>query len=213
MTIDHYGKIIDTSLYPVTNDIGRVTYPLLAWIIGVRLAIDPDNARRYIKNLFPWAFIAQPVFVYIGYEWTEPNIFFTLLVGVIAHYALRQLMYESHLQGWIILIGSMIFSAFVPYGVFGVAMIPIVARLSVARLAWGVWCIGPMGVLGNLILHPPYIGPGAPFALFASAIAAASLRFTPLLPRLPKQLFYAYYPAHVLVFYFVYKVSTGILTL
>lgn len=209
MTIDHYGKIIDTSLYLETNNIGRVTYPLLAWIIGIRLALDPESARRYIGNLFLWALITQPIFVYIGYQWVEPNIFFTLLAGVIAHYSFELLTRGAHLRGWIILMGSIVFSAYVPYGVFGVATIPIIAKLSTKRVTWGLWCLGPLGVLSNLILHPPYIGPGAIYALFASVIAALSLRVTPTIPRLPKQLFYAYYPGHLLVFYLIYKVSIG----
>jgi len=80
-------------------------------------------------------------------------------------------------------------------------MIPLIANLSRARPLWGACSVGPLGVLGNLSIFPPYFGPGGFWALLSSVVALMSLRHDWRIPRLPKQAFYAYYPAHLVALY------------
>jgi hypothetical protein len=200
MTIDHFGKIVDPSLYYDTNAIGRLTYPLFAWIIGTRLAIHPGFGRRYLALLVPWALVTQPVYVFVGKDWTDPNILFTLALGVSVHCALQMLGKGKRTLGIFAIIVAIFLGAFVAdYGIFGVLMIPIVARLSTYRIEWGALSSGPLGVLSNVMLKLPYFGPGGLFAVFASVIAVVSLRLKIKLPRIPKHAFYAYYPVHLLL--------------
>ena len=69
MFIDHYGKIVEPDLYLPTHAIGRLSFPLFATIIGTRLALRPDLAKRYLKRLLPWALVSQPVFVFWRLGW------------------------------------------------------------------------------------------------------------------------------------------------
>ena len=197
MTIDHYGKIVDPSLYVETNAIGRLTYPLFAWIIGSRLYEDADRASRYLWNLGIWALISQVVYVFAGKPWTEPNAFFTLALGVVAFQAVRILDSGERLRGLLLAAGCAIAASFVDYGLFGVLMIPAIASLAARHTELAAWSTGPLGVLGNTMAQPPYVGPGGFFALATSVVAIMSLRIGIKVPRLSKQVFYAYYPAHL----------------
>lgn len=198
MTIDHYGKIVDPSLYALTNDIGRVTFPLFAWIIGTRLALQPALGRAYLQRLVLWALVSQPVYVLVGRSWHEPNIFATLALGVAAHVAIRLWQAGSRGHAAVALASIAALSAFVDYGLLGVFALPALAALGARSIGAGAWASGPIGVLSNLGVWTPYIGPGAPWAVLASPIAWASLKVRRPLPRLPRNAFYAYYPLHLL---------------
>ena len=198
MTLDHYGKIVDPSVYSETNAIGRLAFPLFAWIIGARLSIDASLGQRYLRHLVLWAFVTQPVYVWAGKTWAEPNIFFTLAVGVLLHLAIVERQNQAtRIASYGAVLAYLAVGA--NYGVLGLLMIPVIAGLSVIRVTLGAYAVGPLGVLSNLVAGAPYLGPGASWALLASVIAWLSMRATLLLPRLPKFLFYAYYPAHLVV--------------
>lgn len=203
MTIDHYGKIVDPSLYDETNAIGRLTYPLFAWIIGTRLAIDPSLTPRYLANMLPWAVISQIVYAWVSGNWLSPNIFITLILAVCAYWALLIAKQGQPITGGLLLLLILSLATFVDYGPVGVCMVTIIAVLTSKNVVWGAWCISPLGFLSNFIPVPPYMGPGAVWALLASAVAGGFLGSGFKLPRLPKQFFYAYYPAHLLALYFM----------
>ncbi len=199
MTIDHYGKIVDPAVYAITNDIGRMTFPLFAWIIGSRLAMQPSLGRGYLQSLVIWALVSQPVFVFVGKSWTEPNILVTLALGVAAHVAAGDWLSDRRLQaGWSLAAIASV-SLFVDYGFFGVFAIVLIARVAAPVRLAGAWLAGPLGVLANISVWVPHVGPGAIWALLATPMALASVWLRWALPRLPKQLFYAYYPLHLLV--------------
>lgn len=198
MTVDHYGKIVDPSFYHASNAVGRLAFPLFAWIIGSRLAIDTGLARRYLWHLIPWAIATQPVYVWVGKSWGDPNIFFTLAMGVALHLAVSE--WKNNATSGLLIAGVLAFLALgADYGVLGLLMIPVIARLNALNPTLGISSVGPLGVLGNLLTRPPYLGPGALWALLASVIAWLSIRSAIPIPRLPRLLFYAYYPAHLLV--------------
>lgn len=199
MTIDHYGKIVDPSLYAETNAIGRLTFPLLAWIMGTRLALNPRLSTSYLTHLTLWAFIAQPVFVFAGKHWHELNILFTLCLGVAIVWGMQLLAASKTVSATLVLVGGAVSAFFVDYGPFGVMMIPAISLVAGNNVRKGAWWCGLLGVLSNMTPTAPYFGPCASCALFASVVALASLRFRFKLPRLPKILFYAYYPAHILL--------------
>jgi len=198
MTIDHYGKIVDPSIYSETNAIGRIAFPLFAWIIGARLAIDPSLAGRYLRYLIPWALLTQPIYIWVGKGWAEPNILFILASGVSLHWALE----ESRDAIVATLVVTLVLALLVvgaDHGMFGLVMIPIVARLSRISAQLSALSAGPIGVSSNLLASPPYLGPGAIWALLASVLASLSLRYPLQTLRMPKLFFYAYYPSHLML--------------
>jgi hypothetical protein len=203
MAVDHYGKIVDPSLYDVTNAVGRLAYPLFAWIIGMRLSLAPDMSPRYLANLVPWAIVSQPVWVLAGKSWVQPNIFFTLVLGVAAHWAVYTSMYTERRQILWSLVPIAGIAVFVDYGVFGVATIPAIACLGRRSCHLAAWCLGPLGVLSNTTIFKPYFGHAGFYALLSSVAATMSLSIGVAIPRLPKQVFYAFYPAHIFVLYLI----------
>jgi hypothetical protein len=91
----------------------------------------------------------------------------------------------------------------VEFGIAGVAMIPLIARVASGRLGAALWLIGPLGVLANLIFDSPPLAAGDLSALAATPVALASARMHGRVPRLPKHFFYAYYPAHLFALHWI----------
>jgi len=199
MTVDHYGKIVDPAVYEATNAVGRLAFPLFAWIIGSRLGLDGGLATRYLRHLLPWAIVTQPVYVWAGKDWADPNIFFTLAMGVALHLAFDAPNRHRTMAGLILSATTLFVVMGADHGVFGLFIIPVVAWLTSYRPEAGALGVGPLGLLANLVTHPPYLGPGAAWAMPASLFAWTSIRVPLTLPRLPRLFFYAYYPAHLLI--------------
>jgi hypothetical protein len=199
MIVDHYGKIVDPSLYVPTHLIGRISFPLFAWIIASRLALRPDLAMTYVHRLVPWALISQPVFWFAGREWYEPNILFELLAGVLVVAAMNKSG-----RTWktvviaLTLAGVGWFFDYGPAGVLSIAAIYLATQRSVVA---GLAVLGAVGVLVNLPVTDTTSAAFCTAALAASLVALLSLRApADLLPRLPTLFFYAFYPLHLLVF-------------
>lgn len=199
MAIDHYGKIVDPSIYAETNAIGRLSFPLFAWIIGTRLAIRPETARSLLVNLLVWGIVSQPVYGFLRGSFLLPNIFFTLWLGVLLHVLLQNSRGRTGRVLRPLLVPAGIAALFVDYGMFGPFLIPLVAHLGRRRAELSAVLLGPLGILCNVGLVPPMIGPGAAWALLAGPVALLSLRSGMTLPRAPKMAFYAFYPAHLLI--------------
>lgn len=198
MFLDHLGKIAATGVLAETHVLGRVAFPLLAWLVAARLVLSPRLSRSYLLCLLPWALISQPVYVLAGRDWTEGNILFTLAAGVGLVVARRSWLEGRRSVGVLIALPALAISPFVEFGVVGVLLVPALAVLASRSQALAAWCLGPLGVLANVSLGAPWLTVGALGALFASVVAVASPQLPLRLPRLPKQLFYAFYPAHLL---------------
>jgi len=203
MTVDHYGKIFDPPWYGITHMVGRLAFPLFCWIIATRLALTPGLGPSYLRRLLPWAIVSQPVWVLVGHDWWDGNILVTLALGVGLHQALHVL--HGGLRTWRVVLPVLLLlpSPLVDFGPVGVLSIPLMAALAVRNLSACAWASGPVGVAGNAGLAMPFVKPGDFFALMASPVAYLSLHLPLRLPRLPTQVFYAYYPAHLLVLHLI----------
>jgi TraX protein len=202
MAIDHYGKIVDLSAFDLTHAIGRVSFPLFAAIIGIRLAFRLTLALRYLRHLIPWAIVSQPVYVLVGRHWYDGNILVTLALGVAATYLLRRRTEIPDFKLAAALAAILALSVFVDYGPIGVAMIPALTLLVARRGHPGASAVGPLGLAANLDRSPPFLGLPDLAALLATPILLFSLWAKIRLPRLPTQLFYGFYPAHLLALHF-----------
>jgi hypothetical protein len=202
MAIDHYGKIVDDSVFVPTHAIGRVSFPLFAAIIGIRLAVRPTLDLRYLRKLIPWAIVSQPIYVLVGREWYDGNILVTLALGVAATYLVRKRAEIPEFRLAAAFAAILVVSAFVDYGPIGVAMMPAMALLVAQRGYAGPAAVGPLGLAANLDATPPFLGLPDFGALFATPILLFSLWAKIRLPRLPTQVFYGFYPAHLLALHF-----------
>jgi len=200
MAIDHYGKIVDPDLLLQTHAIGRLSFPLFATIIGIRLGLRPELASRYARRLLPWALISQPVYVLAGRFWYQGNILFALLLGV-ALTALMQRWLHGPATAWrtAAVAALLVFcSFFVEYGLIGVVVVAATAILA-RRDPWlAVLASGPLGLAANLTYAMPPLEWVDLCAFGSSFVAALSVGLRTRLPRLPTQAFYAFYPLHLL---------------
>jgi len=197
MTCDHAGKIAFPSAFEATHAIGRLAFPLFAGIVGLRLAIDPKVASKYLRTLFAWAVVSQPIYVLVGRDWWDGNILFTLLLGVAAWIGIREITAGQTARGCAILLAIIVPSALVEYRTAGVAIIPALAAYAGARPGRALLAVGPLGVLANFVPESPYFAPVDLLALLATPVLILSASASARLPRLPKHAFYAYYPMHL----------------
>ena len=197
MAVDHYGKVVDPSLVHPTHLVGRVAFPLFAWIIASRLTLQPDLATRYIRSILPWALISQPAFYIAGREWYEPNILFELLAGVLLVKALQT--FGKSAPTALLAISLAAVGWFFDYGPAGVLTIPLVYMAANASAARGLMVLAVMGMLANLPVENPENALAVVAALGAPVVALLSLMSAgAALPRLPKLFFYLFYPLHLL---------------
>lgn len=198
MTIDHYGKIVDLNVFLITHWIGRLSFPLFAGIVGMRIALSPALTGVYLRRLAFWGTVSQPIFVLAGRPWSDGNILFTLLLGVLANGSVLFIRQGRRARGVLQLVGITAAASCVEFGIAGVGMVPLLARVASGRAWTALWLIGPLGVLANLTFESPPLTAGDLYALGATPVVLASARMEADLPRLPTYLFYAYYPAHLL---------------
>jgi hypothetical protein len=203
MTLDHYGKIVAPDLFVPTHAIGRLSFPLFAGILGLRLSVTPALASRYLRRLLLWGVVSQPVFVIAGRPWRDGNILFTLGLGVLAWragVAWRAGRPAAALLDAALAMPLAFLTEFGPFGVVVPAGVALVARYGIRA---AMVAIGPLGLLANVVLEPPWLTPIDLWALGATPIMLASPRLSPPLPRLPGPFFYAYYPAHLLALHLI----------
>lgn len=116
MFIDHFAAIIIARLissninidkdnlnhiYILMRDIGRIAFPIFCYLI-IEGFLHTKNLKNYIFRLFIFAMISEPIFdlafnkklVYIGYQ----NVFFTLLLGVLAMTCIRYFEKKENLK-------------------------------------------------------------------------------------------------------------------
>jgi hypothetical protein len=206
MAIDHYGKIVEPDLFLPTHAVGRLSFPLFAAIVGIRLAARPDLASRYFRRLLPWALVSQPAFVLAGRPWHAGNVLFTLLLGVgLTAWLRRAATARSTWSDAVVVVLASPLALFVEFGPVGVAAVPITAALAARHRTAALWAAGPLGVAANLSLELPPLSWVDLCALGSSVVLAASVALEPRLPRLPTHAFYAFYPLHLLALH-VYDV-------
>lgn len=209
MAADHYGKIVDPTLHFPTHLVGRIAFPLFAWIIANRLALRPDLCARYIRWLLPWAIVSQPVFWYAGREWYEPNILIELLAGVLIVYALQAWGKTTRTMVTVILLACL--GWFFDYGPAGVLSIAVLSVAAQRGTSASLTALAIVAVLVNLPVTGAADIVAAVASLAAPIVALVSLHAPQsLLPRLPKWFFYAFYPLHLLAFAYHGGIDKGI---
>lgn len=84
MTLDHFGRILlENNL--ICLSIGRIAFPLFAFLIAYNYIFNTSNKFNYIKRLFIFALISQPFFMY-AFGFNNLNIMFTLSFSLIFIY-------------------------------------------------------------------------------------------------------------------------------
>lgn len=225
MFMDHAGKMLFPQ-YPIMRIIGRLAFPIYAYCLAVG-CVYTRSPLRYIKRMVILALITQPIYAvaldhsvsrmyalsfadqpiraalnfYLN-SWHTPSILFTLILGVMVIWSLR----ERHISlTAALLVFCYLAESKINYGFKGILLMLLFylfinrAWLSLpvvlAFMAW--WSIGA----GNYSLF------GVRFGMQAFAILALPLIYIPTNTgmKLPKWLFYAFYPAHMVLIYVLDK--------
>ena len=203
MTLDHVGAYLLPEVW-VLRLVGRVAFPLFAYCAVVG-CLYTQNMRRYVLRLGLFAVVSQPIYALPGCtslaEYMErlpvPNIFFTLLVGVAAVWGLKE-------RKWWLTAVAVLCSAFVnlDYGFYGVVLMVLFYFFRARRWLSLLVVAAYLSMDFMQLYRWPYIAALQGFAVLSLPLIYGK---TAVHPRIGKYFFYIYYPAHLLVIFFVQR--------
>ncbi len=189
-------------VYWVLRYIGRLAFPIYCYLMTEGF-FHTRNKWKYARNLFLFALISEiPFDLALSWEafcWEDQNVFWTLLFGLLGMMAMQKI-WETEWQMTlkILLMGAS-----------GAAMIALAHFMHTDYEAWGVAAILVMYVLRNYRL----IGftAGLLILIWMNEVEVYALFALPLVflyngerGKQKKWFFYAFYPGHFLVLYFIY---------
>ncbi|HIU16683.1 MAG TPA: hypothetical protein IAC49_09510 [Candidatus Ventricola intestinavium] len=203
MCIDHMGLALFPSA-SVFRCVGRLAFPLYCFLLAQGYAHTHD-LRAYARRLLLLAFLSEIPFDMLIFgriaSGMEQNVVFSLLLGLLALYALDRLAgrpLESALVGITLCMLAMV--ARVSYGWLGIALC-LAFRQAGNRRAMGAVCAVSLSLLYSLSLL--FSGVERSWVLVSLCAAGAAL---PLLFYNGRRgfsspvltfLFYAAYPLHI----------------
>ena len=225
MFMDHAGKVLFNNMQEM-RILGRIAFPLYVWCMIVGFYYT-RSVWKYMLRILITGLISQPLYVVaLNHEWTEPNIFLTLLLGLCALWGIREKKYGS--QIWAPAIAIMLATILgANYGWQGVLLFILLYAVQETRagiaavmvayfMFWGASYSLTKSLFGiriSLDELPAFISrPLSPF-LRMEAYALLSLPLI-LIPfkhdlKMPRWLGYALYPAH-LVLLIILKAVMGV---
>lgn len=197
MFIDHAGKMLFPQ-YPIFRIIGRIAFPIFAYCLVVGCVYTHDM-RRYVLRVGALFLISQPLYALaLNHPITKPSILLTLLLGMLLIWTLRERRYE--LTG-LMALTVLLLRGQIDYGLNGIVLMVLLYAFRDRPLLSLEWVLGFMvwwGMQGS-----GYSLFGLRFGLQGFAVLALPLIYLPTRTglRVNKYLFYAFYPAHLLVIY------------
>lgn len=221
MLCDHAGKMLFPQ-YAVMRIIGRIAFPIYAYSLASG-CVYTKNHLRYLKRIVLLALISQPLYAvalahtvpamfsvsfaenpikaiwtfYIN-SWNKPSILVTLAVGLMILWSIRN-------RELVLTAGLLIFSYLIQnkldYGFKGIILILLFYLLC------SKWWLSLPCVLAFMICWglkgSGYSLFGVSFGTQMFAVCALPLIYihTKSGVKLPKWMFYAFYPAHLILIY------------
>lgn len=204
MLLDHIAAVFlsdGTMLYMLMRGFGRIAFPIFCFLI-VEGYFHTRNVKKYMLRLAGFAIISEIPFDICFYHkffyWGHQNVFFTLLLGLVAIYAIdeiRKRYSNSYLKTVVmqfaVIILAMIAALFLStdYNMLGILIIMVfyVNRGNIVQIAISLFvvtlCLGnTLQMYSLLALIPLYLYNGK---------KGPSMRYV----------FYVFYPAHLLILY------------
>jgi hypothetical protein len=124
MVLDHIANVY--SEYYYFKYIGRVVYPVFAFIMIYNYINNTSNKENYIKRVLIWALISQPIYYYAFYDYFgqfELNILFTMFFGLLLIYFIEK---KQHLILFIYMLIITPISMFTSYSILGILLLPAI---------------------------------------------------------------------------------------
>ena len=204
MTLDHIGKILLNGFYTdILSAIGRIAFPLFAFLIAHNYIHFTKNKKAYIGRLFLFGIISQPVYQLALNRCCVLNILFTLGTGVLAYYLLERSLIGRKKERMVLLFLAVValfpfilfLGEFLEYRLFGVGVV-------LSMFAFALWPNIITMFLGAIFVYLANFGVYyAIFGLFSFLFIFYFSRKSLNLKRVGKWFFYVYYPMHLAVLY------------
>lgn len=207
MSVDHVGAEFFPA-YPVFRWIGRIAFPIFCYCLTVGMLYTRD-IRKYALRLAVFALVSQPFWI-LAFNaddfWgnlTNMNIFFTLLVSLLAAWGAKEKKW------WLLGAGILLLCLFnFDYSITGLVLMLIFYYCRKKPWLMALLYILSYLPLGSGALDDPLALKLGNYALDFSifSLFALPLILIPMYSRLriPKWFFYVYYPAHLLVIYLLH---------
>jgi hypothetical protein len=195
MLLDHTNKTVLDGAAPALSWIGRLSFPLFAFLIAYNLEKRGVAPRRYMLPLLISGLISQPLFA-TAFHTQRLNIFFTLILGIGLWYTHRTLKERGYGWGiWLAALPFIVLNYWMDYPILGCLIIPAWAALlrNPSGLAWLGW--------GFVTLWLNVLMPESLVALLVApliVVVAVALKDRPRLFKRERFLMYAFYPVHLL---------------
>lgn len=203
MLIDHVGGNLFPQ-YPAFRWIGRLAFPIFAYCLTVGLLYTRD-IKKYILRLSVFALISQPFYIFATHpwdwqaEWINLNIFFTLVVSLVA-------MWGLHTQKWWLFVAMFLLASLVnfDYSSQGIILMLIFyfCRNKPAMGA-GLYVLTWLPALWSGYLEDPLsvviVGHAINWTVFGLLSVFPIFIPTHTGVKIPKWFFYGFYPAHLAV--------------
>ncbi len=227
MAVDHVGKMLFPQV-PVLRLIGRLAFPLFAYLIAVG-AVYTRNPLRYLSRVAALALVSQPLYAlaldhetpamyavsfslhplramisfYIN-SWQKPSILLSLLLGLALLLCLRNKQFALALMLYVV---CERFSNSLDYGIHGIRLMllfyalcehPLLSLAATLSYLLLVWAKGMS-----------YSFFGFSFGMQIYALPAIVFVHLPLRGRLrlPRSVAYGFYPAHLLLLALLTKLA------
>lgn len=205
MVIDHASIVFNGQSLNIWRMIGRVGFPIFAFFIAEG-AGRTRNIYKYMGRLAVFALVSEVPFdlAFFG-EWFDAdyqNVYFTLLLGLIAIWALQML--DKKKLGWLSPISTAVCAAgayflktdYAATGVVVIFLFYIVMRLPKIPRALGIiltcFALTLLVREGSLMYNPAE--ECAVFAAIPLILYGGQKGF-----KMNKYFFYAFYPGHILI--------------
>ena len=220
MTYGGYGpeeiELLNT-IYTITRTIGRLAFPLFAFLI-VEGFVHTRDIKKYGIRLFLFALISEIPFDLatqgVLLEGTGQNIYFTLTLGLVAMAVYEHFKEDNRFLGLAIALMISVLAewAHVDYGFYGVLLMFVfyLYRKETGKMAIGFFILA-------LYKFIEAIRQTGSMELSSVPLFYYLMYFTPLLTlpilaqyngvrgKQAKYFFYLFYPVHLLILYFIGK--------
>lgn len=210
MVIDHGSVIFMGPESNIWRHIGRIAFPIFAFMIAEG-AVHTKNKFLYASRLLAFAVISEVPFdmAFSGtyLEFKNQNVYFTLFLGLISVYCLDFLRKKNvGILGIVTTLACSFGALFLSsdYGFTGVVVITLMYMFSTVKTSVRYLGFAMAGLMTSIV----YVFPLS-FGFISSQVYAA-LCVVPLSlyngkrgRKMNKYFFYAFYPVHIIILYFV----------
>lgn len=182
MLLDHIGAFLIP--WEILRIIGRLSFPLFAYQLGIGYSAT-SSKKKYLIRLIGFGIVSQVPFALLAGHFIM-NILFSLALGIVAIWSLEN-------RKFILVVPIIFLSFFVEYGLYGLITILIFYFLKDKIRQFGFFALATF-IYG--FYYQAWNQIYAIFSLFFIGMPKVKI-------NIPKNLFYFFYPLHLVVIYLI----------